>query len=98
MEQWIQDNLRWLARNQGLWRTVNGIGDVNQSAMEDKTKVAQTTISGILKQGKMPRADTLEKLAHGLGVEMWQLAAPPELFRASQLPKFKQFIRYMNED
>lgn len=92
METWLNENLRVLAEARGLLH-----GDkINQTAVEKATKVAQTTISGIIKQGKIPRLDTLTKLAKGLGVETWQLLAPPAVLRASLRDSFPELIEILS--
>lgn len=92
MKSWLQENLFFLAEARGLVKTENGETEINQSAVQKVTKVPQTTISGIIKQGKMPRVSTLEKLAKGLGVDAWQILSPPAVLRASLTPKFPELI------
>lgn len=85
-------NLPLIAATRGLMMTKDGSDVVNQSAIEGLTGVPQTTISGILVQGKMPRVDTLEKLAKGLGVDLWLMLAPTEVLQASLEPGFSQLL------
>lgn len=82
----LSANINYLARKHGIPETLNkktGEMGVAQEALEDLTGVAQTTISGILRQGKTPRLSTLEQIAKGFGVEVWQLFAPKYVLIAS---------------
>jgi transcriptional regulator with XRE-family HTH domain len=92
MNTWLEKNLFTLAKIKGLTKIENGVEGINQLAVETRTGVAQTTLSGILEQGKRPRLDTLEKLAAGLDVEAWQLLAPPGVFHASLTAKFAEIV------
>lgn len=97
----IANNLFLLARIKGLTKTKDGSEEVNQLAIQKITGVPQTTISGIITQGKIPRIDTLEKLAKGLEINLWQLLSPAALFKASLEPGFAQMITnyaYASED
>jgi len=96
MNIWLKSNLYTLARRHSLTKTENGVEDINQLAVEVRTGVPQTTLSGILEQGKRPRLDTLEKLAKGLGVDVWQLLAPPSVFQASLTPNFADLIEVLS--
>lgn len=92
MKSPLRENLFVLAEARGLIKIENGQREINQSAIEKITKVPQTTLSGIIKQDKIPRVSTLEKLAKGLGVEAWQILSPPAVLRASLTPKFPELI------
>ena len=92
MKTWLQENLFTLAESRGMLRPGKVGLEINQTAVEQLTKVPQTTQSGIMKQGKIPRIDTLIKLATGFEVELWQLLAPPAVFRASLTPKFAELV------
>lgn len=92
MHNELADNLFVLAKAIGLTHFVDGIETVNQSAVQDLTGVPQTTLSGIIKQGKTPRLDTLQKLARGLNVDLWRLLAPNAMLRASLEPGFAEMV------
>jgi len=95
----LSKNLIYLAELRGLIKNVGGDAPtVNQSALEDLCGVPQTTISGILSQGKAPRLGTLERLAQGLGVGVWQLLAPPEVLQASLTPQFPKIVSILVGD
>lgn len=86
MNNSLAENVEFLAEYRNWPKTLNkktGERAVSQTTIEDHTGVAQTTISGILTQGKMPRLSTLEKLARGFNVELWQLLAPTTLLKMS---------------
>lgn len=96
MNESLKSNLFTLARIHKITKTQNGVEGINQKAVEDKTGVAQTTLSGLLEQGKAPRIDTLQRLATGLNVEVWQLLAPPAVFKASLTPNFPDLIEVLS--
>lgn len=86
MKTSLAENVEFLAEYRGWRKSRNkksGEVAVSQTTIEERTGVAQTTISGIVTQGKMPRLSTLEKLAHGFDVELWQLLAPTALLKVS---------------
>jgi len=92
MNIWLKDNLFEIARMRGHLKTGQSGLEINQSSIEELTGVPQTTLSGIMSQGKTPRVDTIEKLAKGFGLDVWQLLAPPPIFRASLTAKFADLV------
>ena len=91
----LAENVYWLAKDHGLPETINkktGELGISQIKIEKLTKVAQTTISGIVRQGKIPRMTTLQKLAKGFHVELWQLLAPLDLLKASRNKQIYELI------
>jgi transcriptional regulator with XRE-family HTH domain len=86
MSQTLSDNVDFLVELHDLPKTLDkqtGEWAVSQKTIEKHTGVAQTTLSGILEQGKIPRLSTLERIADGFGIHVWQLIAPTELLKAS---------------
>lgn len=91
----LAENVYCLAKHHGLPETLNkrtGEMGISQTTIEKFTGVAQTTISGITRQGKIPRVSTLERLAKGFRVDLWQLLAPLDLLKASLKKHIYQLI------
>ena len=96
MELNLKENIYWLAEYRGLKPTLNkknGELVISQGTIEDYINVAQTTLSGLLEQGKDTRLTTLVRIAKGFGVDLWQLFAPPALLKASLDERFYQLIK-----
>ena len=92
----LKENIYWLAEHRALKPTLNkktGKMRVSQGTIENYISVAQTTLSGLLEQGKDTRLNTLVRIAKGFGVDFWQLVAPPALLKASLDKRFNQLIK-----
>lgn len=63
-------------------------------AIEKITQVPATTIRGFGMDGKSPTLKTLEKLAAGFHIEIWQLLAPIEVLRVSRGTGLADLVNY----
>lgn len=80
-----------LVTNLEYLMTVSGL--TSQSLLSKATGVSQTHIGNILRHDKLPGVHVLERLAHGLNVEVWQLLAPPALLQRGLSRPADQLLR-----
>lgn len=80
----LQDNLMVLMKATGI---------DNQSKLSRKAGVSQTNLSNIQRGSVSPTLDTLAQLSTALGIETWQLLAPPDVINMTRL-----YVRLNTQD